>query len=196
MLDIPALPIAFALTLWDALPLFISVSVALALIARSTLHGQSFHRTWSLRDSAGIEGMLYAAIFQPNLVPLLAVAAVCASIPVFRRTLSENSIPVTPANALKVRAEEMVVHVLLASAVAAVIKVSAPDLPEALFLQVCIASLAGALVGFRAGAAAIPAVAVAVHLGGSVPALACIAAAALISIALPTLRKRRMAERG
>lgn len=185
MFDLPAMPIAFALTLWDSIPIFLSVSLALAVASRAALAGSRFESIWRVRESAGIEGLVYLAVFMPSLLPVLTVAGMFQVLAVWRMPATRNSVPATPGSALRTRAEEVIVPVLLSSVMAAYIKVAGPDIAgHGLALEVLVAVVAGGLIGNRSGTAAIPAVAVMVHLGGAVPAIACVLAATIQSAVL------------
>lgn len=161
------------MTLWDALPVFLATAAALAVFARAVLPDQSFHRVWRLRETAGIEGLVYSAVFMPVLMLPLAVAATVVSLAAGFNSPKASSLPAAPGRALRERAGEIVMPLLLACAVAAVIKVGAPSLPTSGLAPVLIAAFAGMLTGYRSGVAIVPAVAIAIHLGGVLPAAFC-----------------------
>lgn len=175
MLDIAALPIALALTLWDALPVFLCIAAAAAIFARVLLTGQLFHTTWRVREIAGIEGMVFGLLFYPLLVPALLLATVGLML---AGVAAESVLPESPLSAARKRIGEVFGSLLLASAVASVIKVGAPSLPNAPLAHLLVALAAGAVAGNRSGVAIIPAIAISVHYGGVLPAVVCIAAGA------------------
>lgn len=178
MFDLPAMPIAFALTLWDAVPIFLSISLALAVAARALVAGR-FQSVWRVRETAGIEGLVYLALFMPSLLPVLATISIAQTLVAWRTAATDEAIPDTPGRAIRVRAEEVIFPVLLGSVAAAYIKVAGPDITgRGLGLELLVAVVAGGLFGYRSGTVAIPAVAIMVHLGGAVPAIACMLAAA------------------
>lgn len=191
MLDFPAIPIAIGLTLWDAIPIFLSVGLALAVLARATLHGQSFHRFWLLRETSGVEGLLYALVFLPVLLPVVLAGAVVLSASHLLKPTVTGELPTNPWQALRQRFEELFFGVLVAAALTGLLKVSAPAIPDSLALQMLIAGSSGLISGNRSGVAVIPAVSIAVHIGGLVPAALCILAATLRHIVVDAHRQRQ-----
>jgi hypothetical protein len=179
MLDIPALPIAFALTLWDAAPIYVSIGLALAVIWRATTQGQSFHSGWALREKLAAEGTVYLLIFQPLLAPVMILVGIGQSIIARRAHVEDSNPPSTPVGAMRTRGSELISALLLGSLVAAVIKITAPSLPEHLAFQIVLAAIVGAGLGSKPTSVAIPAVAIAVHTGGAVPAVICMLATLL-----------------
>lgn len=176
MLDLPALPIAFALTLWDAAPIYLSIGLAVVIVARAALRGQSFHMLWDMREKVSPEGIAYLLVFQPILAPIM-IPVIFGHVLVARTAaLLGNDPPANPGQALKARGSELFWTLLLGSLVAAAIKLSGPTLPDHLAIQILLATAIGAALGSKPAAVAIPAVAVAVHLGGVVPAAACLLA--------------------
>jgi len=191
MLDFPAMPIAIGLTLWDALPIFLCLGLALAVLARSLLHGQSFHRYWQLRDTAGIEGILYTLVFLPGLLPVVIICSVVFTSSRLLKPVLDEDLPVNSLKALRQRLEELFFAVLVASALAGVLKTAAPEIPDSLVLQSLIATAAGLVSGNRSGVAVIPAIAIAFHLGGLLPAALCMLVATCRHIILDLGRGRR-----
>lgn len=179
--DLYALPIAFSLTLWDAAPIYLSVGLALAILMRTILTGQALHTAWRLRELAGIEGLLYLTLFRPSLLPVLLLTSIVASVIRTRQTVG-NSPPSTPGMALRMRIGETIGALLLPCLAAALIKVFAPDIPENLMIQIALALTVSILVGCRSGTSAIPAVAIAVHAGGFMPAAVWIAGSVVRTI--------------
>ncbi len=173
MLDIAALPIALALTLWDALPVFLCIAAAAAILVRAVLTGQSLHNSWRFREIAALEGLVFALLFYPLLAPVLIVAALGSGLTM--RHISSPA-PATPLAAARQRIGEVFTPLLIASVGASVIKISAPSLPGSLPAHLAVALLAGVIAGNRSGVAVVPAIAVAVHFGGIIPAIVCIAA--------------------
>lgn len=178
MLDIAALPIALALTLWDALPVFLCIAAATAILVRAVLTGQSLHTFWRIREIDGLEGLVFALLFYPILAPVLVVASVALGLGSRRKVNPDLDIPATPLAAARQRIGEVFGSLLVASVVAAVVKISAPSLPDFFPVYIAVALVAGTIAGHRSGVVAVPAIAIAVHLGGIVPAIACIAAGA------------------
>ncbi|MBA2452675.1 MAG: hypothetical protein H0V47_05855 [Chloroflexia bacterium] len=175
--DLYALPIAFSLTLWDAAPVYLSVGLALAILMRTLLTAQALHTTWRLRETMGIEGLLYLALFRPSLLPVLVFASIVAST-ILARQVSHISPPSTPGAALRIRFGELSLALLLPCIAAAVVKIFAPDIPENLMLQITLALAGSILIGGWSGTSAIPSVAIAVHAGGFIPAAVWILGAA------------------
>jgi hypothetical protein len=177
MFDLPAIPITVGLTLWDAIPIFLSIGLAVAVLGRATLHGQSFHRFWLLRETLCLEGMMYALVFVPALLPAAIAGAIVVSASRLLRSTLHESLPANPWQALRQRSQELFFGVLVASALSGLLKTAASAIPDALFLQILVAVSAGIASGNRSGVAVIPAVSIAVHAGGLVPATLCILAA-------------------
>lgn len=173
MLDISAFPIAVALTLWDAVPIYLSVGLALSILLPALLSRKALHRFWISRERLGIEGVVYLTVIEPRLAPVLAVASV-VMLAVIPGASQSSEIGEQPLKALAARTGEIVSPLIVASAVAALIKLSAPDLPASIAFQLIVAIGIGIAVGNRSGAAAIPAAAIAVHYGGFAPAALCI----------------------
>lgn len=59
---------------------------------------------------------------------------------------------------------------MLSCLAAAVIKIASPSIPDSLVVHVIVAMAGTILIGGRSGTSAIPAVAIAVHMGGLIPA--------------------------
>ncbi len=174
--DLYALPIAFSLTLWDAVPIYLSVSLALAILVRTILRGQALHMAWQLREIIAIEGLLYLAMFRPSLVPVLLISSVVATM-LHLRSAWHDAVPITQGDALKTRLGELFPALLISCLAAAIMKVFAPGVPDHLALQTLLAASGSVLVGGRSGTSGIPAVAIAVHFGGVIPASAWIVGA-------------------
>lgn len=177
MLDLAALPIAFALTLWDAVPIFLSIGLALALVLRVILSPSQFSAFWSRRSVIGLEGAVYTILFYPKLLPLVIAAIAMMLLASSIRPAPQSDVPGHPRQVLKTRAEELLVSIAIAGAVATIIKVFAPDLTSQIIVHVAVAVLAGAVTGFRSGTVALPAVALAIHGGGLAYAGICLLAA-------------------
>lgn len=181
MLDLAALPIAFALTLWDALPVYLSIGLAMTVILRVLLSDARFASYWRLRKPVGPESVVYALLFLPAMAPAIAIASAALVLAHARWVPPDSSAPSSPGAALRTRSEEIVVSVAVAGIIATIVKVFAPDLPDHIVATSGIAALAGFIVGFRSGAIAIPAVAMTVHAGGNLAGFICIAASILRS---------------
>lgn len=181
MLDLAALPIAFALTLWDALPVYLSIGLAMTVLLRVLLSSTRFEWCWRLRKPAGLEGVVYSILFLPVLAPVIAIASAALVMIHVRWMSPESPAPSSPGAALKARLEEIIVSVALAGILASIIKVFAPDIPAHIAATSGIAALAGFIVGFRSGAIAIPAVALSVHAGGNIAGIICIATSVIRS---------------
>lgn len=194
MLDLQALPIAIALTLWDAAPIYLCVGLALAVLSRAILPTKGFHTAWALRDAAGIEGLVYVVIFQPTLAPVVAIVATCQSVLTLTSGQTAEAAPRTPGEALSRRASEMFGALLLAATIAGAIKILAPSLPEHLAVEALLALAAGSVLGRRTGMAAVPAVAMAVHMGGLLPAALCLAATLARPVFAGVIRPYRRAQ--
>ena len=127
--------------------------------------------------------MAYLAVFMPALLPALGASSLVLLFAVWRRPAVLAFAPASPGSALRSRAEETIFPVLIAAVVAAYIKVTGPDIAAyGSVAEYLTAAVAGAIVGNRSGTVAIPAVAVMVHLGGILPAIACILAATTHSV--------------
>ena len=127
--DLYALPIAFSLTLWDAIPIYLSVSLALAILVRTILRGQALHMAWRLREIIAIEGLLYLAMFRPSLVPVLLISSVVATM-LHLRSAWHDAVPITQGDALKTRLGELFPALLISCLAAAIMKVFAPGVPD------------------------------------------------------------------
>lgn len=175
--DLAALPTNVGLTLWDALPVYLSIAVALALVARVWLPQAWFAGYWSMRWLLDPTGLAYLALFARPLVPIYVLTCVAAvGLVAVLRTKSNNSAvtqlsrlpllathgttraPTTPIGAVRQRAGEVFGAVLVAALVAGVINLFSHYLPDAA-AYVGLSLLAGAFVGPAFGPSALPAVA-------------------------------------
>jgi hypothetical protein len=186
MLDFPAIPIAIGLTLWDAIPIFLSLGLALTVLARATLQGQSFHRFWQLRETTGIEGAAFSLVFLPVLFPVVLAGAVAFTLSRLLKPVVLEELPANPWQALRRRSEELFFGVLVASALAGVVKTVPPAVPDTTYVHLLIAFSAGIFSGNRSGVAVIPATAIYVHLGGIIPAALCLLAATVRQVVSET----------
>lgn len=132
--------------------------------------GRAFRGLWSLREIAGVEGAVYAAIFKPSLVPVLLLSALVMAF--YARRDTDSTVPASSGAALRVRLGEIIGPLLLSCVAAALVKVFAPGIPDVLILQTLMALGVSTLTTARSGTHSIPAVAVAVHFGGIIPATA------------------------
>lgn len=175
--DLAALPTNVGLTLWDALPVYLSIAVALALVARVWLPQAWFAGYWTMRWLLDPTGLAYLVLFARPLVPFYALTCVAAvglvvalrtkayMSPVTRlsrlpllATPGTTAAPATPVGAVRQRAGEVFGAVLVAAIVAGVINLFSHYLPDAA-AYVGLPLLAGALVGPAFGPSALPAVA-------------------------------------
>lgn len=168
--DLYAIPIAFSLTLWDAVPVFISVGLAVAILTRVVLSGRALRFAWSARERLAVEGMVYVILFQPALLAVIVASSAIGSSLYGPTAIEDRSLPSSPGAAMRTRAGELLVPLMLSCLAAAAIKIASPSIPDSFVVQVIVAMAGAILIGGRSGTSAIPAVAIAVHMGGLFPA--------------------------
>lgn len=197
MLDLAALPIAFALTLWDAVPVYLPVGIAVAVMLSVLTPVTTFQRFWNIRGTVGLEGVIFVILLYPSLVAVIVGAGILGTLIKLKSAAPLEPAPATPGSVIRQRGEEMLMSVLLASALAAVVKVGSTAIAVPAPAEVAAGILVGALCGFRSGAVAIPAVAVAVHLGGLLPAALCVGVSVITAPEFRrALKERRHAATG
>lgn len=181
MKDIAALPTNMGLTLWDALPVYVGVSLAVALLARVWLPTGLYAWYWTRRRLLDLAGLLYLVLYAESFAIVYAalmLLAVVASglvtgtqfgirlrqipkLPLLSGLYSDaETPPATPARAMRTIFSDTVAQLLVAGTLAALVNILGPRIPDGpLWLAV---SLGGALaLGPDPGPAAIPAVAAA-----------------------------------
>jgi hypothetical protein len=162
MNDLAALPTSWALTLWDALPLYLSIEVALAIAIVALFAPPARHRLWSCALDYPLAGVAYLLLFDlPLAAALAAIAGLAVTMRAFLRSPPERAgPPATPGEAIRVRSSAVLWSVAMACAVAAFIKII---LTPAIASDSAAWSLAAGLGGLLApgplGVAAIPALA-------------------------------------
>ncbi len=123
--DLAALPTSWALTLWDALPVFLSVECAIAILILGVIPQQWKTSAWMISAFHLAGGLIYLEVFDSALVvPLLVLAGIVA-LTTWRRSVRVQQVPAPPSPyaGLRVRAVEVISAVAASSAAAAVVKV-------------------------------------------------------------------------
>lgn len=160
--DIAALPTSWALTIWDALPVYLSVEVAVALVIVVVAGSRLRTRLWQMSSIAPAGGIIYLAIFDIKLAgALLVVALVQLAIAMAGRIdLSTSPAPDVPLDALRDRGGSVIWSVAKASLIAAVVKtLLTPAFPVNSPVWIVVAGLGGLVSPGPLGSAAIPALA-------------------------------------
>src|SRR5690606_28866779 len=74
--DIAALPSSWGLTLWDAMPVYLSIELAVAVAITVLLSGARRQRAWSLASAYPLSSMAYVLLFDLRLALILASALI------------------------------------------------------------------------------------------------------------------------
>jgi len=162
--DIAALPTSWALTLWDALPLYLSIEVALALTLVALTSGAARTRLWNMTRTYPVSAVLYSALFDARLTLLIAATVVGQSVYRFVRSPngSELQTPDLPLQAIRQRGGAVTGDVAKAAGVAAIIKILiSPELAADAYGWFAVAIIGGILAPGPIGVAAIPALSIA-----------------------------------
>ena len=179
MKDIAALPTNMGLALWDALPVYVGISLAVALLARVWLSAGLYAWYWNRRRLLDPAGLFYLILYYESLsIPYAVLAlltaatagrgrgALCGdrlgripSLPLLSGFYGDaDRLPATPIRAMRTALSDMVTQLLVAGALAALVNIYGPRLPDGpLWLVVPVAGVLA--LGPNPGAAAIPAVA-------------------------------------
>lgn len=181
MKDIAALPTNMALTLFDALPVYLGVALALAVLARIWLPRVAFDWYWRRRRVLDPTGVLYLVLYYEALALPYLILLMLATLAIVRLNYARNNLrvpgtprlpllnrgspgsertPSTPARALRATLSETVTQLLIAGVVAALVNIFGPRVPDGVsWLAVPVIGVLA--LGPNPGAAAIPAVAAA-----------------------------------
>jgi hypothetical protein len=170
MTDLAALPTSWALTIWDALPIYLSVGLAAAVIITVSLRPRRRRVAWRLSSAYPLASVAYLFVFDSSLAFVAAGAAI-GHVLLTRRLLSvprDVDAPTDPLLAIKMRGGTIIWDVAKASAVAAILKI-------------LVTPVIGDTIGLPLplGASAIPTVTVWSASGGLFPASMLLAAAAV-----------------
>ena len=141
--DLAALPTSWGLTIWDALPIFLAVEVAVAIVILAALPVGARATVWRHSASLLIGGAAYLLAFESELIlpfAIIAVATVGASD--LRASGEQPQVPCSVGSGAKSRAWDVIGSVAASSAVAAAVKILlVPYLPVDslvwLFMAVC-----------------------------------------------------------
>lgn len=160
--DFAALPTSWALTMWDSLPVYLSVEVAIALAIVVLTGVQLRGRLWSLSSTHWLAAVVYLLLFDPRLAAILAAGAMVqfAAIQAGRLKSPEPATPGSPLEALRSRGGSVAWGVATASAFAAAVKIIVPPVIASDSPSWFIVAVIGGLFGpGPIGLAAIPALA-------------------------------------
>lgn len=178
--DLAALPTNVGLTLWDALPVYLSVAVAFGLLTRVWLPSAAYTWYWTRRRLLDPTGLVYLALFARELAPVYVVCMligimVSATVTGKARGVAtrlarripmlgsrRSAPPPTPVGAARESFGEAFVSALAGAGVAGLINMFGHYLPAGAGWHI-VPAAGAAFVGLPPGSAAIPAVA-----GGSV----------------------------
>lgn len=178
--DLAALPTSWALTLWDALPLFVSIEVAIAICVIALVGGKRVPQMWKLSDHYVAAGLVYLLLFDLQLaLVFLGSCVIAIRFPAGAAT-DATPIPDSPLSAIRVRGGEVAWDVAKAGAIAAVVKVLlTPMIPSGSWIWVPVALAGGVLSPWPIGASAIPALAANTAAGSLLAGTVWLVAAAL-----------------
>lgn len=192
--DIAALPTSWALTIWDALPVFLSVELAVALLVVVLLGNQRRETIWRFTAALPLGAVVYLGLFNSGLALVLAGAAFGHGFAMRSLTPDVEPAPDSPWTAMKRRGGDVIWAVVIQSAVAALVKVIlAPAIPSGSGFWILVGVAGGVLTPGPLGVAAIPALAVQSASDGIVPAVIWIAVAAVRLYVLAYFRTSRNA---
>ncbi|MEZ4523922.1 MAG: hypothetical protein R3A46_20165 [Thermomicrobiales bacterium] len=161
--DFSALPTSWALTLWDALPVFLSIELAVAILVVLATEPSARRRLWDLTSGFPIGGMVFAALFDRNLTVILGVAIIAniALMRYFPYHVESTAPPSSPRQALASRLPDVGWSVAKAAFAAAVIKTLViPTVEAGSMAWLVVAVIGGSVTPAPIGAAAIPALAI------------------------------------
>ncbi len=157
--DIAALPTSWALTLWDALPLFLSVEVALAVVLVALSVGAVRRNLWIWTSAYPIGAVLYSALFDAGITVLLAAILIGQ---IAFKILRPSKFPIvstpqSPGAAIRLRGGSVIGDVAKAAAIAAVLKIAvSPEIAPGASSWFVVALVGGLLTPGPLGVAAIP----------------------------------------
>ena len=161
--DLAALPTSWALTIWDAVPVFLSVELAIAVLLVAILQRPAMARAWRLSSAYPVGGIVYLGLFDQQLAVILGLAIVSSLVAQQRFPLDStgSASPGSPFEAIKNRGGAIIWDVAKASAVAAIIKIIlAPELGQQSLAWVVLSLFGGLVFPGPLGVAAIPALSV------------------------------------
>jgi hypothetical protein len=180
--DFAALPTSWALTLWDALPVYASVEGAFAILVLATLAGRWRERVWNASRHHIPGAIAYLTLFDATL----AIAAAAMGVVIVATSAGTNRAskldvcPASPFAGLRARLWEVLPSVATGAALAAIIKIILRPLLGAEspgWLAIAVAGGIAAPVSFGAGA--LPALAIASASGSALIASAWFVASAV-----------------
>ncbi len=178
--DIAALPTSWALTLWDALPIYLSIEVAFAIVVTATLSGVWRERLWHASVAFGLGGAVFLFTFDPGLAFILLVVSLAQTAAHARATPPDKAIPQNPTQALRERGGEVIGAVALAATAAALVKVLLiPEIAANSWLWYLVAPAGGLATPVPVGASAVPALAASTATGSIMSGTLWLAGAAL-----------------
>ena len=180
--DLAALPTSWALTIWDAMPVFLSVELAIAVLLVATLQRSSLLHAWRLTSVYSAGGVVYLFLFDLNLAIVLVLVTVASAFAQFRLAPDspDTPAPASPFGAIKMRGGAVIWEVAKASAIAALIKIIiAPELSQGSPAWVGLALFGGLILPSPLGVAAIPALSVGTASDGLISPAVWIASAAI-----------------
>ncbi|HLT21167.1 MAG TPA: hypothetical protein VKZ96_17060 [Thermomicrobiales bacterium] len=159
--DLAALPTSWGLTIWDALPIFLAVEVAVAIVILAALPVGARATVWRHSASLLIGGAAYLLAFESELIlpfAIIAVATVGAS--QLRASGEQPQVPSSVGSGAMSRAWDVIGSVAASSAVAAAVKILlVPYLPVDSLVWLFMAVCGGLIPIGTTGTAAIPALA-------------------------------------
>ena len=190
--DIAALPTSWALTIWDALPVFLSVELAVALLVVVLLGQRRRETVWRFTAALPLGAVVYLGLFNSGLALVLAAAAFGHGFAMRIFMPYGAPAPDSPWTAMKRRGGDVIRAVVIAAAVAALVKVIlTPLIPSGSGPWILVGIAGGVLTPGPLGVAAIPALATQSASDGILPASVWIAVAAARPHLLAYLRTRR-----
>lgn len=179
--DLAALGTSWALTLWDALPIFLAIEAALAILVLVAVPARARHAAWLYSGALLVGGAIYLLAFESALLWVYPVSCL-AAVTIEARWGNPADQPADAASigaGVKQRAWLVVSAVARASFVAAVVKVLlAPYLADGNLVWFLVAAGAGLIRAGTFGTVAIPALAVATGTGSVLYGASLLAAAA------------------
>ena len=194
--DIAALPTSWALTIWDALPVFLSVELAVALLVVVFLERRRRDMVWRFTTAIPLGAVVYLALFNSGLAFVLVVTAFGHGFAMRALQSDGEPAPDSPWTAMKRRGGDIIWAVVIAAAVAALIKVIlTPIFPFGSPLWTIVGVAGGVLTPGPFGVAAIPALAVQSASDSLIGAASWIAVAVARPHVLTYLRSKQDASR-
>ncbi len=192
--DLAALPTSWALTMWDALPIILSVEAALVVVILATLSGRTKVLAWLATRSNIIGGLAYLTVFGSSLWIIFALFGAGNLLERARVTKFSMAFetPRSPLGGLTSRAWNVVGAVAASAALAATIRILAgPFLNAGNPLWYVLALTGGLLPLGTFGTAAVPALAISTTTDSLATGIVWLVAAALRPRVEQAVRSRR-----